>query len=322
MKRFFVNIALFLVPVVLVIYPMDILISKSLAKSNKYPGNYTAWNDIYAGKASSDILIFGSSRATHHIDPNLMENILGLSTYNFGVNGHGFWLQHLKYVEYLKYNKPPKHIIIGADWFSLEKRPDLYQYDQFLPYMLWNETIKNYTEDYIGFDKLDFYIPSLRYYGNFTSKERTLNYAFKDPQKIKPYKTRGYRALTDSNNDTNAENLAIRENYEVTIDTRTINLLYFFLEECISENIKVSLVYTPEYLDGQRFIVNRQDAVDIYKKLSQKYNVPFWDFSSDEISVSKSYFNSTMHLNKTGAEKFTKKLCDSLSSTYFKNSIQ
>ncbi|MCC1484898.1 hypothetical protein [Winogradskyella immobilis] len=312
MKKFLLNIILFIIPIAITLYPFDVFISKSLAKSNKYPGNYTAWNDIYNGKASSDVLIFGSSRATHHIDPDILKDSLNLKVYNFGVNGHGFWLQYLKYIEYLKHNKPPQHIIIGADWFSLEKRPDLYQYNQFLPYMLWNRTIKDYTNSYIGFRYLDYYVPALRYFGNSTAKERTITYAFKDAKKIKPYKTRGYRALYDRKKQGNTENLSIRENYNVKIDGETVDLLNSFLTDCKEEGIQVSLVYTPEYFDEQRFIINRKDAIKIYTDLSIKYNIPFLDYSSGEISRDINYFNSTMHLNSSGAELFSMKLVHDL----------
>ncbi|MFL0352413.1 hypothetical protein [Xanthomarina sp. GH4-25] len=310
MKQFILNILIFIFPILIVLYPLDIALSKSLSKSTKYPGNYTAWNDIYAGTVKSDILVFGSSRATHHIDPKIMEDALGLKTYNFGVNGHGFWIQHLKYLEYLKNNPHPKHIFIVADWFTLEKRPDLYQYNQFLPYMLWNTNIKNYTQSYQGFTYLDYYIPLLRYYGNTTAKDHAFNYALKDKEKIIPYKTKGYRAgPTDKSKSETSENISLNNTYySAKIDSLTVNLLNNFLEHCSKNHIQVTFVYTPEYIEEQKFIKNRQEAINIYKELSSTYHILYLDYSSSPISKNRKYFNSTMHLNQEGAELFTKTL--------------
>lgn len=41
--------------------------------------------------------------------------------------------------------------------------------------------------------------------------------------------------------------------------------------------------------------------------IRHEYNIPFMDYSTDRLSDSKKYFYNTLHLDKVGAEFFTKK---------------
>ena len=315
MKQFLVKISTFAIPLILLSYPLDKFISKSIVKSHKYPDNYNTWNDIYEGKAYSDILIFGSSRATHHYDPMLMEDNLNQTVYNLGINGHGFWLQHLKYLEYLKHNKKPKTIIINVGWFSLEKRSDLYQYNQFLPYMLFNKNIWKYTHTYEGFTNLDYIIPCLRYFGNRTAMEQTWDVFFKKNNRP-PYKIKGFVAVSDENGKSVlTENLQIKnKTYQAQIDLQTLELLNSFLAECKKQNINTILVYSPEYINEQKRVINRNEALALLANLANKYNVLFWDYSKHSLSLSRKYFNSTMHLNHLGSHKFTENLIKRIKS--------
>ena len=106
------------------------------------------------------------------------------------------------------------------------------------------------------------------------------------------------------------------EYYEIKLDKASVDLFDQFLMECKANGIKVSMVYTPEFLDGQNFVSNRNIAIDLYHKYAQKYKIPFLDYSRDSMSYDKIYFNNSMHLNKTGAELFTKKLAHDLRQVF------
>ncbi len=88
-----------------------------------------------------------------------------------------------------------------------------------------------------------------------------------------------------------------------------------FLKKVI--NIKLIFVYTPEYIEGQKFVSNREQIMGLYKKFSQQHHIPFYDFSNDSISYKKKYFYKKSHLNRVGSQLFTKKLIDTLKSYNF-----
>jgi hypothetical protein len=72
------------------------------------------------------------------------------------------------------------------------------------------------------------------------------------------------------------------------------------------------LVYTPKYIEGQKYIENRSEVMSIYNNFAQKYDLLLLDYSNDEISFDRSLFYNTSHLNKTGANLFTTKLAHDL----------
>ena len=91
--------------------------------------------------------IYGSSRAWLHIDPEIIEDSLDLTSYNFGIDGHNFRLQYLRHLEYLRKNNKPHIILHSIDIFTLQYEHDLFHMEQFLPFMLWNNNIRKYTSN-------------------------------------------------------------------------------------------------------------------------------------------------------------------------------
>ena len=309
MRKFITKIALFLMPFFILTYTLDYVISYYLKQTKKAPGEFEVWNDIYNSNVNCDIAIYGSSRAWVHIDPKILSDILQLNVYNFGIDGHNFWLQYLRHIEFLKYNPKPKTIILSVDVFSLQKRSDLYQQEQFLPYMLWNTDIQQYTSSYIGYKKIDYYMPLIRYAGKSSSlKDAFSNFVNNGP--AKQYRYRGYKGMEKewTNDLENAKSQ--KPNYEVQLNNESIKLFHEFVLKCIAQNIELILVYTPEHIDGQKYVSNRKKIISIYKQISKENKLLFLDFSGDEICYKKEFFYNSMHLNKKGAEIFSKKLAE------------
>jgi len=312
MKKNIKYLLLFITPIVLFSYSIDLFISKYLKKSNVTAiGEYSVWNDVFDGKINSDVVIYGSSRAWVHISPKILSNRLDFSIYNLGINGHNFCLQYLRHKELLKFNMKPKLIILSLDYLTLEKQKDLYNSDQFLPYMLWNNDIKEATISYNGFSFLDYQIPLVRYYGQLQSIY-TANSIFINCAKNPLVRIKGYEGAKKTwNGDFDKAKLTMK-NYEIKCDSVNVALFKKFLNECKSKDIKLIFVYTPEYIEGQRFIKNRTQLMGIYKKFSEQYKIPFYDYSNDSICYQKKYFYNAGHMNDKGAELFTKKFADTL----------
>lgn len=315
MKKFLFKLLLFIAPIFLLSYFLDVLISKNLKKSNTFAQEeYTTWNAIYEGKVDSDLLIFGSSRAWKHINPTMITDSLHVSAYNLGIDGHNFWLQNLRYRQLLKYNKRPKLIVFSLDYFTLKKNEDLYNSEQFLPYMLWNRDIKEATISYNGFSSLDYEIPLIRYYGKYSSIIAAASYSGNPVTRVKGYHGRDQVWNSDFDNAK-----ASMKSLKIKLDKPTIVLFENFLKECKANNIKIIFVYTPEYIEGQKFVSNRSQIMGLYKKFSKQYQIPFYDFSNDSISYQKKCFYNASHMNKIGSELFTLQLIDTLKTFRYFN---
>jgi hypothetical protein len=283
-----------------------------LQESHSFPGEYEVWNDIYDGTINCDIAIYGSSRAWVQLDPKIIETAINKKVYNFGIDGHNFRLQYLRHLEYLKFNKKSQHIILIVDVFTLEKRGGLYQQEQFLPYMLWNQNIRTYTSNYQGFSTSDYYVPFLRYMGRNHSFEQVSTHIFNSDADTVLFRNNGYRGF-DLAWDTKVDTLlASGEKYKINFHKPTITLFEQFLNECLKNNIPVTLVYAPEYIEGQKFVSNREEAMIYYRDVSQKYNLTFLDYSKDDLSFRKDQFYNASHLNKEGSQRFTRKVVKDL----------
>ncbi|MBD1432781.1 hypothetical protein H8B06_08100 [Sphingobacterium sp. DN00404] len=307
MKKFLVRTFFFFFPFVVISYPLDYGISYFLSKSNDASGEFEVWSDIYSSKVNCDIAIYGSSRAWVHIDPQIIADSLNQSVYNFGINGHNFWLQYLRHLELEKHNKSPKVIVLSVDVFSLQKREDLYNPDQFLPYMLWNSNIANFTKSYKGYNGTDYYIPLIRYAGKFEALKSSIKHAVMNTSDIH-YRTNGFKGMDREWNTDLEKAKSNNVSYEIELDNKSIELFELFIQECDANHTDLILVYTPEYIDGQNYVSNRKDVIDIYKNLAVKYQLTFLDYSNDSICLNKQLFYNASHLNKKGACVFSKKL--------------
>jgi len=312
MKKFIVNISIFSFFLAILAVISDLAISYILKNLNEYPGEYEVMNDIYAGEATSDLLIYGSSRAWIHFDPKILSSSLHLSTYNLGIDGHNFWLQYLRHLEYLKYNEKPKKILLSLDISSLTKRKELYEQNQFLPYMFWSREVQYYTSSYIGYSKMDYYIPLARYFGKKSVIKSVFMQLVNGNEET--FRDRGYRGVDRQWNVKLEKVRSTKEPYYIRIDQPTLDLLEKFISECQSLNIELVFVYSPEYLEGQRVVTNREKIMELYRDLAKKYDLLFLDYSKSEIGRHKSNFYDASHLNSKGSNLFTKVLSNDLSN--------
>lgn len=300
MKKFVRRLLFFFVPPILVLLPIDIYLSKGLKNTSLAAAEYEVWNDLFYNNISPEVAIYGSSRTWVHIDPMIIEDSLGLSAYNFGIDGHNFWLQYYRHKTLLK-NTTPKTIIHSVDINTLKKRRELYNYEQFLPYMLWNREIYEATKNYEGFNIVDFTIPLARYIG----KNKTLN-AMMLRSKGKSIRTQGFQGQNREWNDDLKRAKTQMGSYTADLDNASVELFRQYIQECKSLDINLILVYTPEYIEGQQFVTNRSEIMTLLKGIAQENNLPFLDYSDHYLSMDKKYFYNSMHLNATGAEIFTR----------------
>ena len=307
-RAFVLRLAYFALPLFVIGFFGDIILSNTLKKSKTYAsGEYATWNNLYQGKINNDIVIYGSSRAVVQIDPRIVEDSLQRSCYNLGIDGHNFWLQYFRHKELLTYNRQPTVIIHSLDVTTLTERGDLFNSDQFLPYMLFDEEIQLNTNDYNFFSAWDFKVPLVRFLG----KGRAMLHATKllfggQPDSVG--RTNGYQAQWQG---WNADLEIARKrlsSYTIELDTNAISLFRNYLRECRDQSIRVILVYTPQYIEGQDFIQNKESILNIYRSLAKEHDVPFLNYSDDPICQSKAYFYNSGHLNKDGSALFTRKL--------------
>ncbi len=325
-----------MLPIILLAIPLDYFISANLIKlkntqtADHLGEEFYTWNKIYSGKMNIDIAIYGSSRAADHINPKILEDSLQKMVYNFGMRGHTFWMQNYKHKEFIKYNKVPNYIIYDIDMFTLDTVTVLSAIEQFFPYMLFNESMQPYIEKYNVFSKCYYYIPLIRYFGQY----KAILLAIKGCLSINDSKWEKMKNLINRDKTlVNGEATAKKDNqfgenrvwnddfdkakqkmkYRVIqLDTTLVRMFENFISECQNKNIKIIFVYDPEYIEGQMFIKGRESVFNLYMRFSDKYDIPFLNYSNDSICYQRKYFYNSEHMNSDGADLYTKKLAHDL----------
>ena len=306
MKRFLKQLSYFLLPLAVMAFPADYIISSGLKSSHDYPGEIEVWNDIYSGAAKCELAVYGSSRAWVHINSSIVADSLGYSTYNFGMDGHNFNLQYLRHLEFVKHNGWPNIILLSLDVHSLGGPDEFYQKEQVLPYMLWNTNMYKWSSSYVGYNWYEYFVPMARYYNSKSSIKSALDYEKSRGR----FRNLGFRGMDKAWDVADSED--VKGTFEAELDTNTVSLYDFFIRDCQQRGIKVVMLYSPEYSQGQDAFKNRMQVVNAFSILCEKHDVAFLNYSDHPICSDREQFYNSLHLNSEGADYFSKILSNDL----------
>lgn len=304
MRPFLLKLSLFLTLIAVSAVGLDTFLDRQMRRQ-RYD-EVSVWNDIYQGRINAPILICGSSRAAMHLDPQLFALHTGKDCYNLGMVGHNFYMEAVRYRIYRQHNRKPRLLILSVDYESLQRRSDLFNHTQFIPY-LHDSLLREATAQYEGFSRYDARIPLLKYVG-----EQTLVFKLvKDylrPEGNKPDRTKGFCPQNKKWDDNVDAVLDTLKPYVVHPDSLSTREMAAFLQYCRAEQVQVIFVHTPVHLLGQQKVVNRQEMLAQLQQYAQRFHVPFYDYAADSMCADKSYFMNSTHLNSHGAALFTRKL--------------
>lgn len=309
MKRFLLKISVFVGVNVLLYVLLFYCIDKGMNESHYR--DLGDWNQIKSGEINADVIIMGSSRAWRQVDPEIIEKLSGKSVYNLGIDGYHVPMQLAKYEYYLKHNQPPEEIIYIVDHFSLDKRKDLFNKEQFLTVMK-DTALMRVMKTYDGYKWQHYHLPYFQYSG---TKEYCLAglAQFSGLKNFESDKIKGFRSKEaswevafDIEKRDHPEGKRAKVNDTVRLDFEK------FLLNRQSEDVKLSLVYSPDYYEFQDYITNRDSVIQIYRSITDRLTIPFFDYSDHELCKSKDYFYNPTHLNKKGSEIFTEHLAKQL----------
>ena len=295
MKKFLYKTTLFLVICLVVLGAIDGIFSRCLQKSNY--SSIEGWFDLMHGKIDSDIIVSGSSRAYVMVSPSILDSILGVSTYNLGIDGSPINRQAMKYEMFkARHNRKPKLILQNIDLFAMTYRVG-YDNQQYLPYF-GNRTFREsaiFSAEPFSF--ADKYLPLYRY-RKYPGLFRYITSATK-PRRL--YK--GFYAVGERTWDGALFNQI--EKITFNIDERTVAMFEHYLEDVRADSIKMVFVYAPIYIGLTQKISNLEEMYAYFQQLADKYNTPILDYNYSYLSYDTLYFYNAMHLNEFGTKLFS-----------------
>ncbi len=295
MKNFLVKTILILFPVLIVLIATELLL-KQIPNDYKYKASYLNKN-----AQNIEIVVLGSSHTFFGVNPVFFEK----KSFNMGHVSQSLDYDFLLFDKYKDKFKKLKVVYIPISYFSLWSR--------------LNKGIEKWRCTYYfnsyGITKNIKISDMLFGKGRITSKiRRIVKYMLKGEDDVSCSKL-GFGTHNNSQDLKETGKLAAfrhTENIEEAkyICDEHITFLSFMIEWCEKRNIKVVLFTPPAYktyrenLDKKQF----QMMLKTCREIAFKYkNCVYHNFIADSTFSEKDFYDAD-HLNKKGAEKFTKKL--------------
>lgn len=286
----------------------DYFYSKSLKDKPLFSGEVQEWNRVNNGDIKTDLAVFGSSRAMIHINPEILKDSLNMEAFNLGLNGSKFKMQYYRFLNYLANNPHPKVIVWNLDTFSFSAIEEVFQPNQYTPFMLWNYQLYDYLKEYKDTNWLDFVLPFYRYRDQKYWNDELKKSAKEKVDKKGNFRNKGFKSYNRKWN----VNWATLQAKDADFDENVYPLLEEVIKKCKEENIQLIFTIAPEFKKGQAYMLNREEIVNRYKSTLKKYDLPLIDFSDDSISYQQKWFYNTTHLTDKGANQFTSRLAQEL----------
>ena len=291
--KFIRKVALFILLLIILDYSLGYTFKYMSAHAR---GGHVDRHNHIIDETDEDILVFGSSRAAHHYNPQIISNSLNMTCYNAGQDGNG--------------------IILFYGWWKLISQryyPKLIVYD----FMINFDLQKNDNHKYLGWLK-ELYdrepIPEIFETIDRTERVKMLSKIYRYNSKFAQIATEYLHPIYKVNGngflplDGELDAMRIAKNKtenDFIFDSLKINYLAKFIHE-IGES-QIIFVYSPTW--------NGLDSLWLQpiKELCAKNNIPFFDYSNDpEFVNNKNLFKDGSHLNAKGADIFTTKFVNDL----------
>lgn len=243
-------------------------------------------------------LVFGSSRASHHYEPDAFKEKFHTSFYNCGHDSYRM-IYHLAAISAVLERYTPKYLVLDLDPADFEQSEE-NSLNMLLPYKD-NPAVREY----------------IKYNGKFEK--------YKMISKIYPYNSligdiimgsisthkagfgtgsEGYVQLNAVMPDTK---MALASHDQIIPER--VAILDDFLAGLHKRNINITIVISPIYY---HFKPN-DPTVEIIESLCRKYpNVSFINYENDPAFLDESLFNEEIHMNGAGAGKFSIDLANRL----------
>jgi hypothetical protein len=303
MKKLFIKSLLFLV----ILIVADRVIGYSLQKLfyKQYHGDDYVSISSLANKA--DVLVLGSSRASHHFISDSIETYTGLSTFNGGRDNMG--IHYVAAILQSIYNaKKPKLLILDLmpNNFMIGGQSSHTYFDiqttTLLPFTKKYPLIKQSIKAWAPIEVLKTNLSSCYAFNSLVGTAFQNSFTHFGHKEVK-----GYEPIYNAIDTTQYSKPLFNENNLLPVlDTAALAYLDTVLSISNKQGVPVVITLSPFYF--ARPI--KPKALNAITALANKYNTLLINLNNDSTFVGKPwYWYDELHLNDEGAKVFTKKVC-------------
>ena len=299
MKKYFLQIALFFAIVAVV----DVAVGKLFryVQANRAGGRTRA--EWYACRVSNeDIIIMGSSRASHHYVPQIISDSLGMSCFNAGQDGNGIILQYGRWKMISERYAPKVLIYDVTPGFDLQENDNMAYVDRLKPFCDDRE-VKKYVSGIFPMERWKLFSQMYRY-----------NYKFlemlSDCNKSKDDKLYGYIPLHGQIRKEVVEGESKTKVKAIEFDETKLQYLERLAQECKAKNTQLIFVVS-SYFNGGSY---NEESFSPISDIAAKYGLHFYYLNELEFTDNPNLFKDSYHLNDEGSKAFTAELIHRITS--------
>lgn len=295
LRKFIIRTLFFLA----IMFVIDRVVGMAFNYLSQHPkGGMTAHRNHLIYQTNEDVLIFGSSRARYHYNPEVVTEMTGLSCFNCGEDGNGILLFYAWW-KLITQRYQPKVAI-----YDVTPLLDIVARDNYM--FLWRlrrmyddqEEIQVLFDDVDSKEKWKMYSQMYRYNSTFT--ELAADYIH--PMVDMP--ANGYVPRTEV---MKPESGYKRTWYADGVEYDSLRVSY--LDKLARDRGATKLVFVASPI----YAGMNPEVFKPIVEISEKYGVPFYNYSNDPRFLRKyEYFRDNSHLNAVGADLFTRCLMEEL----------
>ena len=233
---------------------------------------------------NEDLLLFGTSKTQHGINPLFIEDSIGMPTYNCGISGgRNIYTQYML-LNYILDRYVPKMIVLQIGLNDIIKERDPYQFKKFAHLYSQNEVCDSFLV-YVNNDK-GLMISHLYRYNEISKQIIAGLTPLKNAKHIKgfePLDTVAKRILPPA-----PPKFGYSDN---DIDSLKLETLIRFIKICNDKKIRLLMVAIPSYNYYQ------ENFYEPIKKIAHQYDIPFFDYNDNSLFLDKpEYFYDNAHI--------------------------
>lgn len=246
-----------------------------------------------------DMLLLGSSRMKNNVNPQIVDSITSLNTYNAGCSGANAVEVNTILQSYLLQHKPPRYIVVALDLFSLESDKHLQYYPTYITCndsppiekALRDEGVPTMLYKLMPFFKV---VELNDYYKGVVVK------AFMGKTDIEKgdFFYKGFVSNTDQ--ILGGDNMGPQVAFGIT--DKGIEAVGDIVNTCKEHNINLIFTYAPEYKRlNIKSSLNADRIFEVYDSIAVANNIPFYHDELLDINTERQLFANNGHLNRNGA---------------------
>lgn len=306
-NRTFFSFCLRVVLLLVLLFCVDRIVGVAFARMKTLglehnPENMWLKTPYAVEKVDADIVVIGSSKATHNYIPDSLSCYLHMKSYNCGQDGCFFLYQNC-IINMILDRYVPKIIMwdIQPESFIKKDVADEYQNIRYLtPYYRSNQWAKIYI------DSESKKMPIRMLSEGYGYNSKLLNYVFPLITHVSATEN-GYIPLPSSGYDY-PKMKQESQNDETDVSTDYLAILDETLKRCRIKGCDVRLYISPVYMKKSALTRLAEESIS---HVSETNGVCCMNYHSDMVFMMDStLFKDAQHLNERGARKFTRMICD------------